>query len=325
MAQSIDQDVGPPLQVVEGTYGDIDELAAAAVEWDQKYEQIGHGQFHGRLTQLVLGRIHLNRECWSPGVLQQGAAPKESWVFGLPLRAEGSLHVRRRPAPSGELITGTSRDDIGFVATGPTDLMIVVLPNELIDHWLQARRGVVGVDPNLPPRHWEVTASELKLRSQKLSTLLGEILTQSKLGVTAGLLRHLEARVSDTILDMIPSAESVEAYHSRARIAREVLRLLHDRLDDPPTVTELCELIGARERTLFLSCVEAFGRPPAHLLLELRLNAAHRALIHPDTGIRVTSVASQLGFSHFGRFSSMYSRRFGERPSETLAKSLGSH
>jgi hypothetical protein len=30
-----------------------------------------------------------------------------------------------------------------------------------------------------------------------------------------------------------------------------------------------------------------------------------------------------LGFTHLGRFSAMYSRQFDERPSETLAKSLG--
>ena len=89
------QDLPPPLHIVEGVFDDIDELAAAAVEWDQEYEQLGRGQFHGQLTQLVLGQLHLNRERWSPGVLQKGPAPKGSWVFGLPLRAEGPLHVRR--------------------------------------------------------------------------------------------------------------------------------------------------------------------------------------------------------------------------------------
>jgi len=317
------QDDLPALQVVEGVFDDIDELAAAAVEWDQEYEQLGRGQFHGQLTQLVLGHIHLNRERWSPGVLQRGAAPKGSWVFGLPLKAKGSLHVRRRPAKDGELMTGTSRDDIGFVATGPTDLMIIVLPTTLIDRWMHARRGDDGVDPHLPPRHWAVPGMEMGLRAQKLSRLLNEVLDRSQVEVTADLLKHLESRVSDTILDMIPSAETIEPLHSRGTIARAVLRILRERLNDPPNVTDLCELTGARERTLFLSCVEAFGRPPAQLLLELRLNAVRRALTHPKNGTRVTSAASQFGFTHLGRFSSMYARQFGESPSATLANSLG--
>lgn len=145
----------------------------------------------------------------------------------------------------------------------------------------------------------------------------------SKVEVTDRLLKHVESSISDTILDMIPSAETVESLHSLARIAREVLRILHDRLHDPPSVTELCEEVGARERTLFLSCVEAFGRPPTQLLLELGLNTVRRALTHPDEATTVTGTASQFGFTHFGRLSSLYARQFGELPSTTLARSLG--
>jgi AraC family transcriptional regulator, ethanolamine operon transcriptional activator len=313
----------PSLQVVEGQFDDIDVLAASAAEWDQEYEQIGRGPFRGQLTQLVLGQLQLNRESWSPGVLQRGAAPKNSWVFGLPLKAEGSLHVRRRPVQSGELLAANSRDDIGFAATGPTDLMIVVLPNSVIRKWMQVRRGTNGMDPDLPPRHWATSHAEVTGRSTALSTLLDELLDRSRIEVTAGLLTRVESRISDTILDMIPSAETVEALHSRARIARAVLQVMHDRLDDPPTVTELCERVGARERTLHLSCVEAFGRPPAQLLLELRLNAVRRALIHPENGTNVTGAASHFGFTHYGRFASLYFRSFGELPSATLAKAIG--
>ena len=101
---------------------------------------------------------------------------------------------------------------------------------------------------------------------------------------------------------MIPSAEVIEPLHNRASIARAVYAVLHERLDDPPSITELCLAVGARERTLHLSCVEAFGRPPARLLTELRLNAAHRALLHPRNETSVTAVAAQYGFTHFGRF-----------------------
>jgi AraC family ethanolamine operon transcriptional activator len=59
--------------------------------------------------------------------------------------------------------------------------------------------------------------------------------------------------------------------------------------------------------------------------LELRLNAVHRMLVHPVKGASITGVASHYGFTHFGRFASMYFRRFGELPSATLAKALGSN
>ena len=85
--------------------------------------------------------------------------------------------------------------------------------------------------------------------------------------------------ILDVVLDISPSAEIIEPLHSRAHVARAVLKIFHERLDDPPTITELCLAVGSKERALHLSCVEAFGRPPAALLAELRLNATHQRFV----------------------------------------------
>jgi transcriptional regulator GlxA family with amidase domain len=65
------------------------------------------------------------------------------------------------------------------------------------------------------------------------------------------------------------------------------------------------------------------GYSPAHLLLRRRLEQARDTLgaAGPDT--TVTDVATGLGFFELGRFATRYRERFGERPSETLARSLG--
>ena len=289
----------------------------------QEYQQIGRGRFQGQLTQLVLNSLQLVRAVWSPGVLQKGSAPAGTWVFGLPLAAEGTLHVRRRPARPGELLAATSRDDVGFAATGRTDLMVVALPTPLIDRWMQARRGMERFDVNLPTPHWQVSPAEMARRAGSISGLLQTLMAHPDDYLTGHGLSRVEARIFDVILDMIPSAEVIEPLHSRARIARAVLAVLHERLDDPPSITELCVLVGARERTLHLSCVEAFGRPPATLLAELRLNGTRRALLHPGKETSVTVVAAQYGFSHFGRFAADYRRQFGELPSTTFAEAQG--
>jgi AraC family transcriptional regulator, ethanolamine operon transcriptional activator len=263
-------------------------------------------------------QLQLGRARWSPGVLQSGSAPTSTWVFGLPLVAEGSLHIRRRPVKPGELLVATSRDDVGFTATGRTDLMVVVLPMPLIDRWVQVRRGIEKIDVDLPSPRWQVSADEMARRAGTLRMLLQSLMTNSSHYSNGSDLSQIEDRISGTVLDMIPSAEIIEPLHSRARVARAVLNLLQERLDDPPTITELCEAVGARERTLHLSCVEAFGRPPAMLLTELRLNAVHRALVS-GRATNVTAVATQYGFAYFGRFASIYRRQFGELPSATLA------
>ena len=307
-------------RIVEGRFDDIDAMAASPLAWDQTYEQIGRGRFQGRVTQLLLDQVQLARAVWSPGVLQRGSAPKGTWAFGLPLVAEGSLHVRRRPAAPGELIAATSRDDVGFAATGPTDLMIVALPTSLIDRWVQTRRGIDRFDLDLPSPRWQVPADEIARRARTLSSLLEALTTESDDLLTDQVLPRIESQIFDVILDMIPSAEVIEPLHNRASIARAVFAVLNERIDDPPSITELCLAVGAKERTLHLSCVEAFGRPPAKLLAELRLNAARRALLHPRKQTSVAAVAMLYGFTHFGRFADIYRRQFGELPSATFSK-----
>jgi AraC family transcriptional regulator, ethanolamine operon transcriptional activator len=307
-------------QLVEGKFDDIDAMAASPLAWNQEYEQIGRGRFHGHLRQLLMNRLQLARVHWSPGVLQSGTTPVGSWAFGLPLMAEGSLHVRRRPVRPGELLAATSHDDVGFAATGRTELMIVVLPTPLIDRWVQARRGVDRLKVDLPSPRWQVSAAEMGRRALALSALLQTLMTEPYHLSDGRGVSNVEELIFEAILDMIPSAEIIEPLHNRARIAREVLKFLKERLDDPPGITELCIAVGARERTLHLSCVEAFGRPPATLLAELRLNAARRALSRPANEASVTSVASLLGFTHFGRFAAFYQRQFDELPSTTFAR-----
>jgi len=307
-------------RIVEGRFDDIDAMAASPLAWDQTYEQIGRGRFQGRITQLLLDQVQLARAAWSPGVLQRGSAPKGTWAFGLPLVAEGSLHVRRRPAAPGELIAATSRDDVGFAATGPTDLMIVALPTSSIYRWVQTRRGIDRFDLDLPSPSWQVPADEIARRARNLSSLLEALTTESDDLLTDQVLPRIESQIFDVILDMIPSAEIIEPLHNRASIARAVFAVLNERIDDPPSITELCLAVGAKERTLHLSCVEAFGRPPSKLLAELRLNAARRALLHPRKQTSVAAVAMLYGFTHFGRFADIYRRQFGELPSATFGK-----
>jgi AraC family transcriptional regulator, ethanolamine operon transcriptional activator len=76
----------------------------------------------------------------------------------------------------------------------------------------------------------------------------------------------------------------------------------------------MCEALGVKERTLYLTCVEAFGRPPKALLLELRLNGVRRVLVHPADDQTVTAAASSFGFWHLGEFSAEYRRQIWRTP-----------
>ena len=135
-------------------------------------------------------------------------------------------------------------------------------------------------------------------------------------------LAAIEDQIVDVVLGMVPSTEVAEPLHRRAIIALKLRDMLISSLEVPFSISTMCEALGVKERTLYLACMEAFGRPPKALLLELRLNAVRRVLMQPSHGQTVTAAASGF-FWHLGEFSAAYKRQFGELPSATLAKATG--
>lgn len=307
----------------DSTFDDVDALAASARQWHQEYEQIGRGPFRGRLSQMIAGDVQLGREQWTTGLVQRGTAPMGTWAFAIPIRSSGSLHLRRRPVHPNQLLASPGHEDIGFAATGAIDMVVAVLPTGLIDRWFRARHGVDHASSSVllsgqyvPPR------IDTAKRAALLTRLLRELTELMQRQMTSPLVAHVQDRIVSAILSSFDSAGRAGGSPRRALSARLLLDTLLEHRESPPSMTRLCELTGATERTLHLSSVEAFGCPPGQLLLALRLNAARRVLSRADAA-RVTDVASRYGFTHLGRFSSMYARQFGELPSATLAAAAG--
>jgi len=87
--------------------------------------------------------------------------------------------------------------------------------------------------------------------------------------------------------------------------------------DQPPSILELCNRVGASRRKLQYCFQETLGINPVAYLRTLRLNAAHRAL-RRGAGESVQDVAARWGFCHLSRFARDYRRLFGQLPSTTL-------
>ena len=306
----------------DSRYSDFDLMAWSGIDWDQRYDHIGRGRFEGRLAQVVLNTLQVARERWNPGIMQRGSGPAHCWVIALPIAAEGSLHLRGRQILAGEPLLVGPCDDIAFTANGRTDLVMVVLPVGEIARWMQICRGTEAIDKKYLNRPWKVSEREVARRGMALCRLLRSLLDSAHGDAEPGALAAIESRIVEVVLGMVPSTDVAEPLHRRGRVAMKLRDMLTGNVETPLSISAMCETLDVRERTLFLACVEAFGRPPKALLLELRLNAVRRALLHPSAERSVTTVASRFGFWHFGT-SPPRKRQFGELPSVTLAKAGG--
>ncbi|WP_427870794.1 AraC family transcriptional regulator [Leucobacter luti] len=87
------------------------------------------------------------------------------------------------------------------------------------------------------------------------------------------------------------------------------------------TVLQIAERLGVPLRTLQSHVRAAKGTTPTAMLREAQLRRARILLEAADPQREtVTGIAQQAGFTHLGRFSTEYRRRFAESPTETLRR-----
>ena len=89
----------------------------------------------------------------------------------------------------------------------------------------------------------------------------------------------------------------------------------------PITIADVMAHIGCSRKALFSNFRKFRGYTPGDFLLNTRLNLVHERLHNARESDSVTSIALALGFSHLGRFSQVYQKRYGEKPSEALKRS----
>ena len=86
---------------------------------------------------------------------------------------------------------------------------------------------------------------------------------------------------------------------------------------DKVTLKGLATACAMPERTLVKQFQKFIGLSPIAYLLRLRLNAAREELLNGDGAAAVADIASRFGFTHLGRFATVYRSSFGETPSAT--------
>lgn len=89
---------------------------------------------------------------------------------------------------------------------------------------------------------------------------------------------------------------------------------IRENLHEPLNVELLAAQAGISVRTLFNGFKNYLGTTPMAYLKELRFEQAHLELVNNEHS-SITDVAFKWGFTHLGRFSQEYKRRYGRLPS----------
>lgn len=112
-----------------------------------------------------------------------------------------------------------------------------------------------------------------------------------------------------------PCADALERHVRRAE------EWIEAHAGDTLSVADLAAHLDTTPRTLQAAFKRHRGCTPSQMMERHKLERVRLALLHAGPGSTVASVALENGVLHLGRFAASYRTRFGENPSDTLARS----
>lgn len=113
--------------------------------------------------------------------------------------------------------------------------------------------------------------------------------------------------------------DHVDPTRVRSAVLRRAITFIDENADREITLSDIAAAVNVTPRSVQYAFRRHLGTTPLEYLRRVRLDRAHRELQTADPSRdTVMGIAGRWGFSHAGRFSSVYKRTFGTAPSETL-------
>jgi len=104
------------------------------------------------------------------------------------------------------------------------------------------------------------------------------------------------------------------------RDVKRAIDYIEANLDAAVGLSEIVAASGVPGRTLIQHFRDFKGTTPTRYLRSARYEKVREALRRAEPEESITEIAARWGFSHLGRFSVDYRKRFGEPPSATLRR-----
>ena len=295
-------------------YEDAFEQETGLVGWSQHYDQMGRGRYWGSIDTLALPGITVYRERIGVPILQETAGPSGRLLFAIPLGADGSWRVEASALASRSLMIAPGGQEVVIAGSAPSDLLIVSADAELFA-------------AHLPDGDFSDTATVERCEQvQGLTDWLLSLLDAHRCGRAPQgeqYVRVLTGMLHDRLAGLAANAQSFDAPDHPA--AASQYRLLRDYIasqaGEPLAVGEMARAIRMEPAQLRALFKQVTGLSPNEWSRLKRLEAVRRELCDClEQGRSISDIAMNWGFWHLGRFAQYYAAKFGETPSETLAR-----
>lgn len=318
----------PPTYVLQRTFGDVDDLAAEARQWDLDFRQLDRGKFHGEVLQFAASGVHISDACFSRSLNQKGSPPEGMRTVAVPARRDLRLNWRGKVVdgqslmlfPLGSELSSVSEPGFHiYTCSFPAELLSVIEEDLEVGSIEDLADGVDAI--RVDARTMDLLRSCLFQVCQIIRKDPGALHDAATVRLVT---QELPSRLITAIAtkkERCPAAVRPKRQTALAR-AEAYIELNASCVIG---VGDICQAAGVSERTLQYAFLQKFGIGPKEFLNIFRLVEVRRQLRVASLGItKVTDIANNWGFWHMGQFAADYRQRFDELPSETLQRSASS-
>jgi AraC family ethanolamine operon transcriptional activator len=310
--------------IVSRRFGDVDELGELARDWDLDFRQLDRGRLDGSVTQWVTPTLQLARASLSRRMHQRGTPPRRLRTFAIPTDPRAELYWHGHHVHGDRVRTHRPGAELESISAPGYDVLVVSVEDALLDE-AASRIGQGGLTRLLGGA---ARAALVTLPPGTMDLLRIGVARALETGLArpSGSSRWIHAEIPALLVRALGAA-AVDGREpstaGRARVVHEAMALVRGHGHELTSVSDLCRLVGATERSLQRGFREIAGVSPKEYLVAHRLDGVRRALRWADpSSTRVADIANEWGYWHMGQFAADYRRHFGEMPSETLRRQL---
>ncbi len=318
---------GNRVSFVEHVSHDVAEQASHLSGWDQRYEQLSAGRFEGHTTEIEFSNLQVFRERTNCSLQESCRSRDNAFVIGVPVSMDGPGWCSGWEVDNDTVLLNGPGRDVLFRTPRQLDLIAVSMAwDELVQH-AQLLHGdglPSGMKTEAQALRNPAIAAEIRAL---LISMLGSVTASPGILDFQAVRDGLKEGILSTVISVFGNAPTASAAPrtsmGRQMLIHRAIEYMRSRIDEPISVSEVCEALCVSQRTLQYCFEEVLQTNPVAYLKALRLNGVRNALRRADpTTTAVQDVAASWGFWHLSRFAQEYRLMFGELPSETLRARL---
>ncbi|MGL4603399.1 MAG: HTH-type transcriptional regulator EutR [Iodobacter sp.] len=302
---------------------DVCQQARSITAWQQLYDQLQPGSFHGTLAETWLSGMQCFEEYTSHALRQSCMVwPGAVWV-GIPYGNEELARIGTTVIEPDTVAIRSGGQEFELGTPDDFHIMGFVLGKEELESYSSILRGASLLMDSTMVLH---VGSERKKKfthfMQSVLQVAGDGSGQLQDAGCQKLLRHeLLERFICMIGDAQPNHQPAQRVASAWRTVDRTREYVLDRTGEPTSIVDLCEHLGISRRTLQNIFHQTLGLCPQAYLKAIRLNAVRRELLAPYSKYEsVQQAAAAMGFWHMSQFAQDFKKLFGELPSASLAR-----